>query len=46
MDCYEISSEIGGHWVIDNPNGRAAAYGSLETNTTRRMSRLSDFEMK
>ena len=45
VDCYEISSAIGGHWVIDNPNGRAAAYASLETNTTRRMSRLSDFEM-
>jgi cation diffusion facilitator CzcD-associated flavoprotein CzcO len=45
VDCFEMSPEIGGHWVIDNPNGRSAAYRSLETNTTQRMSRLSDYEM-
>lgn len=45
VDCFEQSSEIGGHWVIDNPNGRSAAYRSLETNTTRRMSRFRDYEM-
>lgn len=45
VDCFELSPEIGGHWVIDNPNGRSAAYASLETNTTHRMSRFSDFEM-
>lgn len=45
VDCYEMSTAIGGHWVIDNPNGRSAAYASLETNTTHAMSRLSDFEM-
>ncbi|HKA16373.1 MAG TPA: FAD-dependent oxidoreductase [Myxococcota bacterium] len=45
VDCFEASAEIGGHWVIDNPNGRSAAYRSLETNTTLRMSRLSDFDM-
>jgi cation diffusion facilitator CzcD-associated flavoprotein CzcO len=45
VDCFGLSSEIGGHWVIDNPNGRSAAYRSLETNTTRRMSRLGDYEM-
>ncbi len=45
VDCHEMSSAIGGHWVIDNPNRRSAAYASLETNTTRKMSRLSDFEM-
>jgi glutathione S-transferase len=45
VDCFEMSPEIGGHWVIDNPNGRSAAYRSLETNTTHRMSRLSDYEM-
>jgi cation diffusion facilitator CzcD-associated flavoprotein CzcO len=45
VDCFEMSSEIGGHWVIDNPNGRSAAYRSLETNTTLRMSRLGDYEM-
>ena len=45
VDCLEMSPEIGGHWVIDNPNGRSAAYRSLETNTTLAMSRLSDYEM-
>ena len=29
-----MSPDVGGHWVIDNPNGRSAAYRSLETNTT------------
>ncbi|MCW5758697.1 MAG: FAD-dependent oxidoreductase, partial [Phenylobacterium sp.] len=42
---FEMSPVVGGHWVIDNPNGRAAAYRSLRTNTTKRMSRFSDFEM-
>ena len=45
VDCFEMSPEIGGHWVLDNPNGRSAAYRSLETNTTQHMSRLSDYEM-
>lgn len=45
VDCFESSSAIGGHWVIDNPNGRAAAYRSLRTNTTKRMSGLSDYRM-
>jgi len=45
VDCFEMSSTIGGHWVIDNPNGRAAAYRSLRTNTTKAMSRLSDYRM-
>jgi hypothetical protein len=40
-----MSSGVGGHWLIENPNGRSAAYESLETNTTKAMSRLSDFEM-
>jgi cation diffusion facilitator CzcD-associated flavoprotein CzcO len=45
VDCFEMSPQIGGHWVIDNANGRSAAYRSLETNTTLAMSRLSDFTM-
>ncbi len=45
VDCLEMSTAIGGQWVIDNPNGRSAAYASLETNTTKAMSRLSDFSM-
>lgn len=43
--CYEMSPFIGGHWVLNNPNGRASSYRSLQTNTTKRMSRFSDFEM-
>src|SRR5262245_58145659 len=45
VDCFDLSPVIGGHWVIDNPNGRSAAYRSLETNTTLAMSRFSDFAM-
>ncbi|WP_337185620.1 FAD-dependent oxidoreductase [Phenylobacterium sp.] len=45
VSCFEMSPVVGGNWVIDNPNGRAAAYRSLRTNTTKRMSRFSDFEM-
>jgi cation diffusion facilitator CzcD-associated flavoprotein CzcO len=45
VDCFEISPHIGGHWVIENPNGKSSAYRSLRTNTTKRMSRFSDFEM-
>jgi len=45
VDCFEMSNAVGGHWVIDNPNGRAAAYRSLRTNTTKQMSRLSDYRM-
>ncbi len=45
VDCFEMSSETGGHWVLDNPNGRSAAYHSLRTNTPKSLSRFSDFEM-
>ena len=45
VTCFEMSSCVGGHWRLDNPNGRSAAYESLTTNTTKKMSRLSDYEM-
>ncbi|MEM7217337.1 MAG: FAD-dependent oxidoreductase [Pseudomonadota bacterium] len=45
VDCHELSSCIGGHWVFDNPNGRSAIYRSMHTNTIKSMNRLSDFEM-
>lgn len=45
VDCFEMSPHIGGHWVLNNSNGRSSAYGSLRTNTTKWMSRFSDFEM-
>lgn len=43
--CFEGSDRVGGHWSIDNPNGRSSVYESLTTNTTKRMSRFSDYEM-
>ncbi|MEH6559406.1 MAG: FAD-dependent oxidoreductase [Oceanicoccus sp.] len=45
VDCIEMSPYIGGHWVLENPNGRSAAYRSLTTNTTKNMSRFSDYEL-
>lgn len=42
--AYELSSVIGGQWVLDNPSGQSSAYDSLHTNTTRTMSRLSDHD--
>jgi len=45
VECIEMSPYIGGHWVLENPNGRSAAYRSLTTNTTKKMSRFSDYEL-
>jgi len=45
VTCYDGSPYVGGHWVIDNPTGRSSAYQSLRTNTTKKMSRFSDFEL-
>lgn len=45
VTCYDGSAFVGGHWVIDNPTGRSSAYRSLRTNTTKQMSRFSDFTM-
>lgn len=45
VTCFEGSPQIGGHWVIGNPTGRSSAYRSLRTNTTKIMSRFSDFQM-
>jgi cation diffusion facilitator CzcD-associated flavoprotein CzcO len=44
-DCFEMSSEVGGNWVLKNPNGRSACYASLFTNTSKAISRFSDFTM-
>lgn len=44
-DCWEMSSEVGGNWVLKNPNGRSACYASLYTNTTKAMMRFSDFAL-
>lgn len=42
--AYELSSVTGGQWVLDNPSGQSSAYDSLQTNTTRVMSQLSDYD--
>ena len=45
VTTYEMSPEVGGHWVLDNANGRSSVYESLTTNTSKRMSRLRDYEI-
>jgi cation diffusion facilitator CzcD-associated flavoprotein CzcO len=40
-----MSSEVGGNWVLRNPNGHSACYASLYTNTSKAISRFSDFTM-
>lgn len=45
VTCFETSPRVGGHWLIDNPSGRSAVYDSLTTNTTKFMSRFSDYAM-
>lgn len=41
-----MSPVVGSHWVIDTSNGRSAAYRSLRANTTKAVSRFSDFEKR
>lgn len=45
VTCFEAGPQVGGHWVLNNPSGRSSAYDSLTTNTSKQMSRLSDYEM-
>jgi cation diffusion facilitator CzcD-associated flavoprotein CzcO len=40
-----MSSEVGGNWVLRNPNGRSACYASLETNTPKEIMRFADFPL-
>lgn len=40
---FEAGPRVGGHWVLDNPSGTSAAYHSLRTNTSRAMSRFTDY---
>lgn len=43
--CFEVSDRVGGLWVLNNRNGRSAAYRSLHINTSRDKSAFSDFPM-
>lgn len=45
FDCFEKGSEIGGNWLLDNPNGQSACYQSLEINTSCPRMAFSDFPM-
>ncbi len=45
FDCFEIGSDIGGNWRLNNDNGRAAAYRSLHIDTSKERMQFSDFPM-
>ncbi|MBP2414818.1 cation diffusion facilitator CzcD-associated flavoprotein CzcO [Arthrobacter stackebrandtii] len=45
FDCFERGSEIGGNWLLDNPNGQSACYETLEINTSGPRMAFSDFPM-
>ena len=45
FDCYEMGSDIGGTWVLDNSNGQSACYDTLEINTSCPRMAYSDFPM-
>ena len=45
FDCYELGSDIGGTWVLDNSNGQSACYDTLEINTSCPRMAFSDFPM-
>ncbi len=42
---FEMGSDVGGLWVLDNDSGRSAAYNSLRINTSRKAMAFSDFPM-
>ena len=43
VTVYEIGSQVGGMWVLDNDNGRSSAYSTLHINTARNLTNFSDF---
>lgn len=45
FDCFEMGSDIGGTWVLDNTNGQSACYDTLEINTSCARMAYSDFPM-
>ena len=44
-DQFEMGSDIGGLWRIDNDNGRSAVYRTLHINSSRFNMELEDFPM-
>lgn len=45
FDCFELGSDIGGLWRLNNDNGRSSAYKSLHINSSRHEMAFSDFPM-
>jgi cation diffusion facilitator CzcD-associated flavoprotein CzcO len=45
VDCFEKGPQVGGNWVLDNPNGQSACYETLEINTSTSRMAYSDFPM-
>lgn len=45
FDCYEKGSDIGGLWKYKNDSGTSVAYKSLHINSSKKMSKFSDFQM-
>lgn len=45
VTCFEMSDEVGGNWLFDNPNGINNIYRSLHINTSRTRMEYADFPM-
>ncbi len=43
--AFEMGTEVGGLWAIDNQNGRGGAYETLHINTSTKAMEFSDFPM-
>lgn len=42
---FELGSQVGGLWVLDNDSGTSSAYQSLRINTSRTETELAEFPM-
>lgn len=43
VELFEIGTQIGGLWCIDNDSGNSSAYETLHINTARNLTNFSDF---
>lgn len=44
VTLFEIGSQIGGMWCYNNDSGRSSAYRTLHINTSRGVTRFSDYD--
>lgn len=44
VSVFEIGTQIGGMWCFGNDSGRSSAYRTLHINTSRGVTRFSDFD--